>query len=407
MLLGCTKATGTSALRFHKYVLSTGLWTHADSSTGANSGTPITRNILGNSTGHGATGWDGHILAIGIWNVVLSDAELEAIATTAYVDFDALITGWLATATAPRVLIGSIKQQQALLLLTQRAAVPIRLTETALALLLMMIQHLGRLLREQLLHYHHHCSRSRRPMPMMRGPDLDRPRYRSFQGRAVSTGMPRFDAQSFLDFTTTANGSWTHTPVTATPRGVVVLIAQNVVSTDLITGVTYGGVAMTRIATDGLAQDTVGEPGAAYAYFLGSNVPTGAQTVAVTVSSGTDAKTGWAVTLSGDSNQAIAASGKIQVDTLNPSVTLATDGYFDGVCLSVFFSGLNAPTDGTITAGTGYTKLTASAAGGRDFGTESACAQYASGLKGASIVCGWTAASDDCAMIALAVKRSP
>ena len=405
VMVAVTKATGTVAPRFHKYVLNTGVWTHQDcASTGANSGTMFTANTIGASNAHDATVgvFDGHILAVGVWNVVLNDAALEAISPAIYTNFDALIAGWLATATAPRVL-NRLDQASVSTSITDDTGGgsgqnsrngttvvtnddPTFGSGTAFTLPSPMFQ-------------------SRRPMPMMRGPDLDRPRYRSYQGRAVSTGMPRFDAQSTLDFTST--NSWTHTPVTATPCGVVVMIAQNVVSTDLITGVTYGGVAMTRIATDGFAQDTVGEPGAAYVYFLGSNVPTGAQSVAVTVSSGTDAKTGWAVTLSGDADQAIAASGKIQVDTLNPSVTLATDGYFDGVCLSVFFSGLNAPTDGTITAGTGYTKLTASAAGGRDFGTESASAQYASGLKGANIACGWTAASDDVAMIALAVKRSP
>lgn len=30
VLLGCSKATGTVAPRFHKYVLSTGVWTHQD-----------------------------------------------------------------------------------------------------------------------------------------------------------------------------------------------------------------------------------------------------------------------------------------------------------------------------------------------------------------------------------------
>lgn len=45
-------------------------------------------------------------------------------------------------------------------------------------------------------------------------------------------------------------------------------------STDIITGVTYGGVAMTAV-TGGRAVDTATEPGSAKLYYLGSNVPQG------------------------------------------------------------------------------------------------------------------------------------
>lgn len=210
-----------------------------------------------------------------------------------------------------------------------------------------------------------------------------------------------YDKESFLDFTTTADGSATHTPV-QTPQAVIVMIAQNVTSSDLISGVTYGGVTMTRVQTN---LDSASEIGRTYIYFLGAAIPTGAQTVAPTVSSGTDAKTWWCVTLRADSNtEAFPVSG-IDGDATNPSVTLGTEAADLGMACSVLWSGLNAPTDGTITAGAGYTKLAGSAAGGRDFGTQSACAEY--GVKsGASIVVNWTAAVEDCAMSACFVREA-
>lgn len=56
-------------------------------------------------------------------------------------------------------------------------------------------------------------------------------------------------------------------------------------STDNISGVTYGGSALSAVS-GGLAQDTSGEPGLCKAYFLGSSVPTGSQTVQVTTTAG-------------------------------------------------------------------------------------------------------------------------
>jgi hypothetical protein len=206
-----------------------------------------------------------------------------------------------------------------------------------------------------------------------------------------------FDAQSSLDFTTTANGSATHTPV-GIPKGVLVLIGQNSTASDLISGVTYGGVAMTRL-TNGFATDAATEIGACYAYFLGSNIPTGAQTVAATVSSGTDDKTWWCMTVTGSGNTEIAADGVLNGDQTNPSITLSTVAGYQGVAFAVQFSGVNAPS--SITAGTGYTKFTNE----RDFGTQSAIAEYGQKL-GENVIVNTTTATDDCAFIAGAIRQT-
>ena len=73
--------------------------------------------------------------------------------------------------------------------------------------------------------------------------------------------------------------SWTHTQ-TGTPQGVVVFVTTFNSVADLVTSVTYGGVALTRL-TNGSAQDTAGEPGRVDTFFLGSGLGSGNQTITV------------------------------------------------------------------------------------------------------------------------------
>lgn len=206
-----------------------------------------------------------------------------------------------------------------------------------------------------------------------------------------------YDAQSYLTFTST--NSWTHTPVGA-PRAVVVMIAQTVSSSDLVSGVTYGGVAMTRVTT---AADTVTEPGRVYVYHLGAGIPTGAQTVAVTVSSGTDAKIGWCVTGTAAADTIVEDWGVVENNVANPSVTLATAAAFDGLVTNVFYWG---GADASPTATGSATKLTGPDAGGRDFGNQGAMASYVAS-SGASRTSGWTSGTDDVAMAAVAIGETP
>ena len=76
--------------------------------------------------------------------------------------------------------------------------------------------------------------------------------------------------------------NWTHTP-SGTPRGILIFVFQAVdgsANTDYITSVTYGGVNVPAVS-GGLAVDTLTEPGLCKAFFLGSGIPTGAQSVVV------------------------------------------------------------------------------------------------------------------------------
>jgi hypothetical protein len=227
------------------------------------------------------------------------------------------------------------------------------------------------------------------------GSGIDAPAYIRVS-RILRPSQAFYDVESRLDFT--SSNSWTHSPGTPFPRGAVVVIVQDTSATDVISGVTYGGVAMTRVPTNGLAQDTAGEPGAAYAYFLGSGIPSGPKTVAVTVSSGTTAKRAHCFTVAAPDNTRVAASGRVQGDTANPSVTLSTTSAFAGLVVNALFSGQNDL--GSLGVGAGYDPI------GRDFGSQTCAVAY--GHKtGSSVASGWTATSDDVAMVALAVEVVP
>lgn len=88
-----------------------------------------------------------------------------------------------------------------------------------------------------------------------------------------------FDAQTI---TGTWNGSpetFVHTPV-GTPRGVTVGI-DFFVGTGTASAVTYGGVAMSQVISV-QSGNANGENGRAEIWFLGTGIPTGAQTVSIT-----------------------------------------------------------------------------------------------------------------------------
>jgi len=65
-----------------------------------------------------------------------------------------------------------------------------------------------------------------------------------------------------------------------TPKGVAVFVGTNNEDTERITGITYGGVAMTKVQ---YAYNQVAAPSAgnAYLYFLGASVPSGTQSVSI------------------------------------------------------------------------------------------------------------------------------
>lgn len=115
---------------------------------------------------------------------------------------------------------------------------------------------------------------------------------------------------------------------TGTPRGVKVYVSQISATDDQVTGVTYGGVAMTRVPTHGfVSHTTAGDTGATYAYFLGSSIPTGTQNVVVSVTAGAATKIAiiYVVTAAADTEIVDADSWNLD-STSAPRATLSLGG---------------------------------------------------------------------------------
>lgn len=102
--------------------------------------------------------------------------------------------------------------------------------------------------------------------------------------------------------TSASSFNWSHISI-GTPRGFLVFTCTNA-NADDATAVDIGGVSLTAV-TGGRAVDTAGEAGDVKAWFLGSSVPTGTQTVTVTRNN--NANEMWAIGIS------FTASGDTEV----------------------------------------------------------------------------------------------
>lgn len=193
----------------------------------------------------------------------------------------------------------------------------------------------------------------------------------------------------------TGNLSWTHTPV-GTPRAVKVDIIENG-GTNGVTSVTYGGVPLQLVAENA---KTSGEAGTVVTYFLGSGIPTGAQTVSVTVSDAVS-KRACATTLTAAADTCwTSADISIGSDSLaNPTSTIVLHGKTSFVSIALF-SGQNATTG--ITQSTGWTNRLEHA-----FGSQTAGWYTYNTIATANVACGWTQTADDAVMVALAITEAP
>jgi hypothetical protein len=185
--------------------------------------------------------------------------------------------------------------------------------------------------------------------------------------------------------------AWTHTPV-GTPRGVVVLVVTND-TTDTVTGVTYGGTAMTRVRW----QNVGGENGSAYAYFLGASVPTGAQSVSVAFT-GSNNHMGCSATVTAADDTSVHTSDVLSSTSLaNPSITLTTT--VTTITYGALYSGTAAPANTAPDAN--HTDIQET-----DLGAETAsCIRRSATVAAGSPAVGWTSGADDVAAVALAVRE--
>jgi len=200
-----------------------------------------------------------------------------------------------------------------------------------------------------------------------------------------------------LDQSTTSLGptpfNFNHTPI-GTPAAVILFIIQIDAAADEISNVQYGGVTMTEVATR--AQDTGGEPGATYCYFLGSSVPTGTQSVSAT-DTASNGKNAYCITVTASGDCEVEDSGVAQENSANPSISLTT-----GVTTFIaggLHSGRNSVD--LVTEGSGYTQLYE-----HDRGSVTSYVQYQESVASGSPVCNWTAGGDDVAAFAVAIKET-
>jgi hypothetical protein len=129
-----------------------------------------------------------------------------------------------------------------------------------------------------------------------------------------------FDAFSTAS---TVDPNFTHTPV-GTPRGILMLLLR--VASEAVNSATYGGVSFGSPVAS--FTNTVGGEGAGLAldvYFIGSSVPTGAQTVAV--DGGANGNTCWVYSVTATGDVEFINSAQIEsTSQANPSTTLALSG---------------------------------------------------------------------------------
>jgi hypothetical protein len=213
-----------------------------------------------------------------------------------------------------------------------------------------------------------------------------------------------FDVGSESDAGTTgsvsvASFSWTHTPV-GTPRGVLIFVYTNT-GTDYATSVTYGGVSVPRVA-NAIASDVAGESGTTSTFFLGHDIPTGAQTVVVNRPNDVVAVYATAVTVTALCDTEVGPN----ITLLQSDQAMSEQSVNDGSpgTNSLRFAGVNWGGNPIPTVGANSTAI---ANASINYGARTArTVQETTAGQGARLV-GFTTASDDVAAVHLAVIESP
>lgn len=205
-----------------------------------------------------------------------------------------------------------------------------------------------------------------------------------------------FDAISSSAVGTT-DRTWTHTP-SGTPRGIVVYVIQDLGTTDEVTGVTYGGVSMTEMSDSPLLSSAQAEDGAVYGYFLGSSIPTGAQTVTVSVNGTGSSKTACAISVTASTDTTVQDTSFVDTTGSNPSITIS-GGAATCFYSAAILSGANATANITLDAG--FTEIDAD-----DFGSAVGASAYKNSTATGDQSITWTAASLPNAILGSAVTES-
>lgn len=199
-------------------------------------------------------------------------------------------------------------------------------------------------------------------------------------------------------WTTATPKTFTHTPV-GTPAGVICFIAHETSNSDLITGaVTYGGVAMDRIAS---AINTSAENGRVYAYFLGSAVPTGQQTVSIAHDGSAAVKVATCITMTSATNDSsITSFDTLQNGQTDPQISLQTDAVVTQRYIAMYSSANDISASFTAVSGQTSVSLT-------DYGVNGARVDRQTTASNGSATLGYTGAATNIAMLMLSIQEGP
>lgn len=192
------------------------------------------------------------------------------------------------------------------------------------------------------------------------------------------------------------NFTWGHTPV-GTPRGVVVLVVQDGGTLETV-AITYASLPV--YALPPLSGAANAEPGYIYPFFVGSGIPTGAVTCALT-RTGSQNKRAVSYTVTGAADTYVEGINSLVNTSLDdPSFTIPTGVAVETMAFAAIFSGLG--TESNVTAGAGWSKDTGSSTTGDSMSWEHLSAVDAGG----GITCAFTTtAADDVTMYGIAIKE--
>lgn len=127
-----------------------------------------------------------------------------------------------------------------------------------------------------------------------------------------------------------ASFSWTHTPV-GTPKGILIFTFVNA-NADDATSVTYGGVTVNAVSGGRTSTSNSGggggQPGDCKAWFLGSGIPTGSQTVVVNRTNNGNPIYAVAISVTSGADSAVHEAGIVLINSDGSSLSeqSITDG---------------------------------------------------------------------------------
>lgn len=196
--------------------------------------------------------------------------------------------------------------------------------------------------------------------------------------------------------TSDANPSWTHTPVGGDPRGILIATDQPY-GGSLFTSGTYGGEAMTEVPLSPNSH-TSGEQGSVSGWFLGTGIPTGAQTVQFNGGeSRSRVMTSYSVTADADM-EVQDTDDSINSDSVaNPTGTLSLGG---NECFVVMSFGSGHSAVGSVSPLTNWTSDNEF-----DFSSNVGGVYSYDIISTADVTIGWTQTADDAWAIGIAIKE--